>query len=608
MKNRFANLKKALLIERELELASYQSLLQERSIQERISEGVTLYPVEFFDLTYNQFGDLVLEFNINENQSGSRFGSNGKCQLFNAHNNSIEDGIIIQYRGNKLKLKLNADETPDWLKDGKLGLNALCDTKSYDVQIKCLDKLLDLNHGLAHQFYNNATQTNSNHEYKQNDTLNESQHAAIRSIIYDTFKIIHGPPGTGKTKTLVAAIQLLIADGKKVLVAAPTNAAADHITQQLKLSGNAVLRYGNSYKINDRVINETIGFKILHHPEMAVVNRLSKEAEVVLKKIQRYVRNFGKEEQAERRQLKFELRELRKDIRSIERNIKKNILEKSTIICGTLIGLQHDDIVDLKFDTLVVDEAGQALEPAIWSLAQQVNQLILAGDPYQLPPTLFSNESIKLGLAVSLIEKGIELNQPTSLLTTQYRMNDRIMQFSNLKFYNGLLKSDNACANLKLANDNYEAVEFIDTAGCGMDEQKDENGGISNSGEIEIVRKRITELGEIDGQIGVISPYRNQIIQLQNNLPEFSGEIQTIDSFQGQERDSIVLSLVRSNPSGEIGFLKDYRRMNVAITRAKRKLIIVGDSATIGSDNFYSDLLTYIEKNGSYRSGWEYLT
>ena len=608
MKTRFANLKKALLLERELELNSYQSLLSEQTIQNRVNEGVTLYPVEFSDLNYNQFGDLILEFNINESQTGKRFGSNGKCQLFNAHDNSFEDGIIVQYRGSKLKLKINGDETPEWLSQGKLGLNAICDTKSYDVQLKCIDELIDSTHGLAYQFYNTIESAAQNKSYINNEKLNASQNAAISSIIFDKFRIIHGPPGTGKTKTLVAAIKLLTEDGKKVLIATPTNAAADHITHQLIIDGQKVLRYGNSFKIQDQVSTATLQSKIIHHPDMAVVIRLSKEAETTLKKIQRYVRNFGKEEQAERKQLKYELRELRKDIRAIERQIKQNILESHSIICGTLIGLQHDEILNSKFDTLVVDEAGQALEPAIWSLAQFVNQLVLAGDQFQLPPTLFSTESTKLGLAVSLLEKGIDLKQPTSLLNTQYRMHDSIMQFSNQKFYDGLLKSDVKCKENQLADDTHQPIEFIDTAGCGMDEIKDENGAISNSGEVEVIANRLAEFELNQLSVGIISPYRQQIMLLQNNLTSWSNSIQTIDSFQGQERDVIIISLVRSNDSNEIGFLRDYRRMNVAMTRAKKKLVIIGDSATLGNDSFYSDMLSYIEKNGSYRTAWEYLS
>jgi len=607
MKERFEALKKALLAEKESELNSYRSLLEERSMKERVAEGVTLYPVEFTDSRYNQFDELILEFNINPEQSGKLFGANGKCNLFNSTTSEIEEGIITFNRNNKLSLVIFSGEIPDWIKNGKLGLNAICDTRTFDVQIKTLDELLAKNSGLSYQFYHDQTFIAKNENYQFNEELNESQNEAVAAITSQTnFHIVHGPPGTGKTKTLVAAICILAKDEKRILVSAPTNAAVDHITYELHQKGVAVLRYGNSFKIQEKVDELTLNFRRLNHPDMTVIARLSKDADVIRKKIFRYVRNFGKEEQEERRQLRNELKSLQRDIRTIEKEIKSSTLEKSPVICGTLIGLQHDEIRNLNFDVVIVDEAGQALEPAIWSVAQFAPQLIMAGDPLQLPPSLHSNKAINLGLGISLIEKGIELGQPKTLLDTQYRMNDKIMQFSNAKFYQEKLKSSSIVANQKLTSDQFEPIEFIDTAGCGFEETKDESGGISNPGEADLVLKRLTELELNLETLGIISPYRKQVILLQDSLPEIISNIQTVDSFQGQERDVIIISLTRSNSENEIGFLKDYRRMNVAMTRAKLKLIIIGDSATLGADSFYGDLLNYIELNGSYRSAWEY--
>ena len=261
----------------------------------------------------------------------------------------------------------------------------------------------------------------------------------------------------------------------------------------------------------------------------------------------------------------------------------------------------------MEFDLICVDEAGQALEPAIWSIGHFAPQLVLAGDPLQLPPTLFTREAEKLGLGISLIEKGIELGIPTTLLNIQYRMNDSIMQFSNAAFYNLQLQSAPENATQILPNDGWKAIEFIDTAGCGYDEINNEEGGISNAGELELIEKRLEEIADRNFSIGIISPYRKQVYDLRELLEAASIYIQTIDSFQGQERDIILVSLVRSNAANQIGFLSDYRRMNVALTRAKRKLIVIGDSATLGNDRFYQDFLDYVEKEGSYRSGWEFM-
>ncbi|MCC7454461.1 MAG: hypothetical protein IT222_09865, partial [Crocinitomix sp.] len=305
--------------------------------------------------------------------------------------------------------------------------------------------------------------------------------------------------------------------------------------------------------------------------------------------------------------LKRELSALQKDIRGIENEIAYDLLDTSQIITGTFMGLQDKRLSKLKFDAVFVDEAGQALEPAIWSVAHFAPKLFLAGDPLQLPPTLLSQEAEKLGLAVSLIEKGIELGNSTTLLDVQYRMNDQIMQFSNQQFYESKLSSSDLVKSASLIGDDFEPVEFIDTAGSGYEEEQDELGGIFNLGEINLIQQRLETLEISERSIGIISPYRLQINKLREVFPDQKITIQTIDGFQGQEKEVIILSLVRSNKINVIGFLKDYRRMNVAMTRAKLKLIVIGDSSTLGKDRFYEDFLNYVEKNGSYRSAWEFM-
>jgi len=235
----------------------------------------------------------------------------------------------------------------------------------------------------------------------------------------------------------------------------------------------------------------------------------------------------------------------------------------------------------------------------------------MAGDPFQLPPTVKSQEAARQGLTITLLEKAIERHSRISLLRTQYRMNAQIMQFSNERFYGGKLEAHASVSDWHLAF-SAQPLEFVDTAGSGFEEQPGEgNESLCNPEEVSLLRKHfdsLRESGITNESIGVISPYRAQVELLQ---AEFATEkniaVNTIDSFQGQERDIIYISLVRSNAEGEIGFLKDYRRMNVAMTRAKKKLIIIGDSATLGSDNFYSKFLEFVESVGAYHTAWEYL-
>lgn len=608
MKAHFEALKKALLAERSYEVESYRSLVSDQPMKERVIEGVTLYPLDFYDQRFSAFDELILDFRFNPEQSGKLFGTNGKCQLFNSITKDVYDGVILKIAEGKISVIILSDAAPEWIKEGKIGLNAVCDTRTYDIQIKVLDELADSQRGIAYDFYNKTFEGFPTENFTEDENLNASQNKAVKEILSSAaLHVVHGPPGTGKTKTLVAAIIKLKKEGKRILVAAPTNAAADHITEQIFKSGHDVLRYGHSFKIDAKVEDLTLYSRIEKHPDLNVIARLKKDSDTIRKKAFRHVRNFGAEEHAERRQLKSELRLIQKDIREIEKKIRAFTIEKSQIVSGTIIGLQSEELNRQKFDVVIVDEAGQSLEPAIWSIARSGEKLIMAGDPFQLPPTLFSNESQKSPLAISLIERAMLLHHPTTLLNNQYRMHDSIMQFSNHKFYEDKLISSPLVKDRKLDNEEFSPFEFIDTAGCSFEEQYDQSGGISNSGECDTLLKRLLLFDSTKHSIGVISPYRKQVSLLREQIENHSITVQTIDSFQGQERDIILLSLVRSNENRQIGFLSDYRRMNVAMTRAKRKLVIIGDSATLGNDLFYQELLTYAEENGSYRSAYEFI-
>jgi superfamily I DNA and/or RNA helicase len=249
----------------------------------------------------------------------------------------------------------------------------------------------------------------------------------------------------------------------------------------------------------------------------------------------------------------------------------------------------------------------------------KAERVILAGDPFQLPPTVKSQEAQRNGLNITLIEKCIEKFERVSLLNVQYRMNESIMGFSNEYFYAGALQAHGSVASHRLNSEERAPIEFIDTAGCSFDEQMNpESQSLYNPGEWQILQKHLelsvlSSPAEFIPLIGIISPYREQVTYIDEQIAHDELlkkhaamlTVDTIDSFQGQERDVIYISLVRSNENGEIGFLSDYRRMNVAMTRARKKLVIIGDSATIGQDKFYNQMLEYVEKNGDYRSAWE---
>jgi superfamily I DNA and/or RNA helicase len=282
-----------------------------------------------------------------------------------------------------------------------------------------------------------------------------------------------------------------------------------------------------------------------------------------------------------------------------------------------LVGANHHLLEKKTFSTVFIDEAAQSPEPACWIPIVKADRVVLAGDPYQLPPTVKSQDAAREGLAVTLMEKAID-KLPTHLLNRQYRMNQQIMAFSNQWFYQGRLQAHETVSDWSLGDE--PVVEFIDTAGLGWEEvQNPETQSLTNPEEARLLWKRIVALSDSlqnrNVSIGLISPYRGQVGELLEQFEEnkellnsnIKIEVQTIDSYQGQERDAIYVSLVRSNDRNEIGFLQDYRRMNVAMTRARKKLVLIGDSATLGNDSFYKALIDHCEQTGAYRSAWEFI-
>ncbi|MCB9225331.1 MAG: AAA domain-containing protein [Crocinitomicaceae bacterium] len=604
----FRQLDEALLVEKQEEIEVYKQLTEQSSFKDRVEAGITLYPIEFREMRYNELGDQLIEAKKNPNQEGEEFGVGRLVEIFNTEGESCH-GQLIEQKETNLLIRILDEDVRDWIKDGKIGLNAMVDTKTYDLYHLILMEIINgLKYPVLSDFYNLRTKDYPEEGY-ENPSLNPSQIKAVEEMISDnTVSIIHGPPGTGKTTTLVAGIQALIERDKKILLCAPSNAAVDNICEKLIKKEVNVVRVGNAAKATEGAMEADLDQLIQKDRSFKLIENLKLQADKIRDKANKYKRNFGKEEYEERKQLQRAFKEIRSDIRRIQKDITKNILESADVICGTFVGVQNIAKNIGEFDAVVIDEAGQAIEPAIWSVGHFSKKLIIAGDDLQLPPTVKSMEAEKMGLAKSVLEMATEIGFPKHLLNVQYRMNQRIMGFSDFEFYEGLLSAHESVAHQQLDYTPYAPVEFIDTAGCSMDEQKDdESGAIKNEGEIKVLRQILEEHDPHKYSMGVITPYRAQLHLIQNELSHITKYSNTVDSFQGQERDIIIISLVRSNDRGEIGFLKDYRRMNVAMTRARMKLILIGDSATLGQDEFYARFLDYVERVGTYRSAWEFL-
>ena len=431
--------------------------------------------------------------------------------------------------------------------------------------------------------------------------------------------ILHGPPGTGKTTTLLAFVQRAVARGERLLLAASSNAAVDLLVKGCVHQETMPVRIGHPVRLDADVVEYGLDAHVEKDPEFKQVKDMRKRAEKAWKQVNTFHRNFGAEQRAERNAARSEARSLESEANAMEAYLSERVVRTSQVVCATLTGCADDHLKGQSFDWVVIDEASQAMLPAALIAMQRGPRLILAGDPHQLPPVVKSDEARANGLEVSVLERAMrgDHNAAVShMLTDQYRMVPDIMQLASDLFYDGRLRDARASDATPSGN----AVQFIDTAGCGFDEDKEPaTGSTCNPDEAGFLVQRLVEVaGEHPSfAMAVIAPYRAQVDALNRCIDDAcSGdadlrnriECSTVDAFQGQERDVVFISLTRSNAAGEIGFLKEYRRMNVAMTRAKHHLVVIGDGATVGQDAFYAQLFEAAEARGFYRSAWEWMS
>jgi ATP-dependent RNA/DNA helicase IGHMBP2 len=628
----FKRLLELLKIERDADKQAYLDLTRSSSINDRRANGLAWYPIAIrgTELSKAEYITVEVERTTNTDISHQlRFGVS--ASLFSNHDpkNDLLEGTITFVSGNKLKISLRTDELPDWASDGKLGIDLLFDDNSYDEMQNALKLATTLSEkkeeGRLIHILTGATKPTFDKDIPvyDNPKLNSIQQAAVNKIVQaNELTIVHGPPGTGKTTTLVQAIKTLIKAGeKKILVAAPSNTAVDLLSEKLAEEGLNVLRVGNPARVSERLMSLTLDSKVAAHSSVKEIKRLKKQAGEFKDMAHKYKRSFGKAEREQRKLLFNEAYKIMKDVDRMEQYIVDDVTAKAQVITATLVGTNHYTVRGLKYNTVVIDEAGQALEPACWIPILKGKKLILAGDHCQLSPTVKSDAAAKGGLSTTLLEK-VTLLHPEAvvMLQEQYRMHATIMGYSSKVFYDDKLQAHSSVAAHVLFPEDLP-LAFVDTAGCGF-EEKTENKSISNPEEAVFLFKHLTRL--VAGlsehytparfpTIAVISPYKEQLYVLKEQLlhtPELqpyanSISINTIDSFQGQERDIVYISMTRSNSDSIIGFLSDTRRMNVAMTRARKKLIIIGDSATLSRHPFYAGFIAYAEEHDAYKSAWE---
>ncbi len=622
-------------LERQADLEQYRQKILLKSLHQRTQDGSTWYPVTL-KRDYIGTGErpTIEVERTNHLEAPHSFQSGKVVSVFsNASGKSTKEhinGVVNYVRDNTMVITINGDDLPEWLTDGLLGVDVMFDEMSYREMEYTLKEVIKAEGNrvaeLKSVLLGNTRAGTQPHGlvFSSINILNDSQQEALKKVMECTdVAFIHGPPGTGKTTTLVESIKHTIKDQKQVLVCAPSNAAVDLLVDKLSEQGLQVLRIGHPARVTEQSLSKTLDFRISTHANYKELRGLRKRMEQLRSMAFKYKRNFGYHEKEQRRLLKLEVKVLKADADLLEFYIVNDLLQSMEAICCTLVGSSHPVLRGKKFKTVFIDEAGQALEPACWIPLLKSERAIFAGDHQQLPPTIKSIDAARKGLSVTLFEKGIH-HQPSqvSMLQVQYRMHQKIMEFSSAYFYEDKLIAHESVST-RLLRPYQLPVEFIDTAGCGYYEKQDpETLSRLNIEEAQLLIHQVEVLVEdigsstwIDEQItmGIITPYSAQVDQL-HKLAEASAileplyrliTINTVDAFQGQERDVIGISFVRSNEKGEVGFLSDIRRTNVAMTRAKKKLIMIGDSATLSSHPFYLEVLDYVQKEGFYRSAFE---
>ena len=652
------------------EKEAFRKLTEQMGMQRKVKRGDAWFPLQVGKSFYNslnqtaievfrtsdqdiehnfEFGRPVMFFMVkkmgkNENQGNTALqqpenpsnanhkvqNSNLKVQSSNLKGQSIKyfsftgtvsyvdgDRMVITVPDSAPLLELQQSTEP-------IGVQLSFDETSYKLMFEALDRVMKAkNNRLAYLrdlFYSHQKAGRFSFEPMKFPWLNPTQERAVNEVLWaKDVAIVHGPPGTGKTTTLVEAINETLMRESQVLVCAQSNMAVDWISEKLVDRGINVLRIGNPTRVNDKMLGFTYERRFESHADYPQLWAIRKAIRELRKNRKKGSENYHQK-----------MDRLKSRAAEIELRINAELFGEARVIACTLVGSAHHLLEGMKFGTLFIDEAAQALEAACWIPMKRASRVILAGDHCQLPPTVKSIAALRAGLGKTLMERIAE-NKPevVTLLKIQYRMNDEIMRFSSDWFYGGKVES---APQIKYRSvlDYDHPITWIDTSdkepADTIEEGEDlnfkeqfvgESFGRINKAEAELtlltLAEYFTKIGKqrvlsesID--VGIISPYRAQVQYLKKLIKKYEFfkpyrrliSVNTVDGFQGQERDVILISLVRSNDEGQIGFLKDLRRMNVAMTRARMKLIILGNKDTMTKHPFYKKLWEYVEAINNY--------
>jgi superfamily I DNA and/or RNA helicase len=548
----------------EKEQAQRYKLDQSHTLKQLKAEGLALHPIIVTKKNFGYADYPEINFKLSFPPEANSLRDGAAIECFIPGEEPVK-GVLISLEGKSGEFRLFAPDFPDWIEDDGVGIKLSPDTRTTSIMKRVLNELENNKSlfQLFEQLHDDPIKTspllikNTSLSFR-NQNLNESQQQAVAAITQnENITIVHGPPGTGKTTTLIEAVIQLIKAGEKVLVSAPSNTAVDNIAKGLLKQGIKLLRVGNTSKVDETVFANTPEGKLNNSKQQKEIKQLKIRAEEFRKMALKYKRSFGKAEREQRNLLFKEVKNIRTEIKKLQAYNEERLFEEADVIAGTPIGL-YDANLKHEFQTLVVDEAGQCIEPLAWCIFPLAQKFVLAGDHWQLPPTVVSHEAARLGLNNSILETAIKTVSNVFLLNTQYRMRSAIAGFSSNYFYNDLLVTAEHLQNTGVH------ICFIDTAGSGYNEKHGPDGfSLQNEGELNIVQK-LLETEQLDPlKTSFISPYSGQVTAAREVLPK-TMRVSTIDSFQGQENENIIVSLVRSNDDGDIGFLKDYMSLATA--------------------------------------------
>lgn len=603
--------------EYEYEKELYRQQTREAGIPKRIQQGVCWFPVKLGADRYNSLNQLTVEVTRTETEETEhsfeygcpvcffRISADRQIRYFNF------SAVISYVQDNKMVVVLPGPQVlPELVVTGELGVQLYFDDTSYKTMFAALREVAEAKGNrtarLREVLLGKAPALRRETGPVRFPWLNVSQEKAVNQVLCaKEVAVVHGPPGTGKTTTLVEAVYETLHRENQVMVSAQSNTAVDWIAEKLVDRGIPVLRIGNPTRVNDKMLAFTYERRFEAHSDYPELWQIRK----TIREMTGRLRKSGRED---RERLHNQLTKLRVRATGLEIRIDTELFTEARVIACTLVGAASRVLERKRFSSLFIDEAAQAIEAACWIAISRADRVILAGDHCQLPPTIKCIEAARGGLGRTLLEK-VVLHKPetVSLLKIQYRMHEDIMRFPSRWFYHDELE---AAPEVKYRGilDFDTPASWIDTSELDLQEKAVAEGtGRLNTGEAELLVRELKNYMERIGirrileehiDFGVISPYRAQVHYLRHLLkkePFFRPcrrliTVHTVDGFQGQERDVIMISLVRANEKGQIGFLRDLRRMNVAITRARMKLLILGEAVTLTRHPFYRELYEYI--------------